>query len=308
VKTQRSICRHEARQRQTFRCIRAALTIFCTTACVDDPSNHQQVMHVSVDSSTSLVSGARASCAEVSVTFNEPPPSGSTVTLSTTVGVLEPSTSDAGDSQQITLTTSSAKTLSAFLCPGTSPGTGTVTAAASGIAPATSTAVTVKDGSAAILFLIATDVDLHAPGQTSSTLEVSVVPATALEELGTTRVGFLACCNPDAQTAGATPNESCASDLSVPSFVDTSSAVLHQLTATASLTADGRAFTRARADQRIRERDVSVYAYLPNGQSPKCSDLLAVQGTSGDSWHSSSVVLRLTTRSADQTGESGAGP
>ena len=275
------------------------LLFLCFTACVPEPQDHKQSASVQVASSPALVSGANDSCADVTVTLAQTPPSGQTVTLTTTIGVLSPGAATLADQRKVALTTAESKTLIAQLCPGSVPGAGYVTFSAPGIDPVQSTPVTVNSPSVAKLFLTATTVELHAPGHTTSTLQVQVFPARPQDDATAIRIGLLACCNLSAQDAGPSPIELCNDDITLPPFMDIAGTSTTPATVTAWLTVDGQTFASARTDGSTHDRDVTVYAYLPNQLAPECSDLAQSAGTSDDPWKSSSVVLRLTTRDVD---------
>ena len=275
------------------------LLVLCFTGCVPEPQDHKQSASVQVASSPTLVSGVADACADVTVTLTQTPPSGQTVTLTTTIGVLSPGAATLADQRKVALTTAESKTLTTQLCPGSVPGAGYVTFSAPGIDPVQSAPVTVNPPSVNKLFLTATTVELHVPGHTTSTLQVQVFPARPQDDATTTRIGLLACCNLSAQDAGPSPIELCNDDVTVAPFVDIAGASTAPTTVTASLTVDGQTFASARTDGTIHERDVTVYAYLPNQSAPECSDLAQSAGTSDDPWKASSVVLRLTTRGVD---------
>jgi hypothetical protein len=215
--------------------------------------------------------------------------------LTTTVGVLSPDASAEADKRKLTLTTASSKELKARVCAGSKNETGRLTATASGLDPAFSHELTVKLAQVAVpeveaIFLSAADIELHAPTATTSTLEVQLIPTKPNAEV-TGRVGLLTCCDLAATSAGGSPATRCDSNLAVPPFVDVPS--IGSATASATLTASGRAFTRTRTDGELRERDITIYAYAPTSTLATCADL-ALQ--SNKDWKQTSVVLRLSTR------------
>jgi hypothetical protein len=285
----------------------AALLLLLGNACVEDPEGHQQSLTVAA--STDKI--ADGECADITITFRQVPPSGQSVELTTTVGLLNPDATADADKRKLTLTTATSKTLSARVCAGSKDETGRITARASGLDPAQSDALTVKlaevvSAEIEAVFLSTAEIELRAPTATTSTLELQLIPTKPKASI-TGRVGLLACCDVDSTSAGGSADALCDSKLTVPPFVDVTSD--SSATARATLTADGRAFTRT--DGELRERDVTIHAYVPTDTSATCADLLV---KSDKRWKQSSVVLRLTTRdpSAEpeeeekQPGEAGA--